>query len=91
MRIVSYDTLVGYDPPYNPNREEVEMKHQEWDKARNALNSLPMIERLVVENRLQGLSWVKIADKLDITLYMAKKHNRDGMRKLRKKLSRYSR
>jgi DNA-directed RNA polymerase specialized sigma24 family protein len=85
MRLLTYDGKLG-----TSTTNQAANYSAYHDKAREALNSLPVEERKVIELRLANNSWVRIAHNLGITLYMAKKYHKEGMEKITKKLKKFS-
>ena len=88
FRVLSYDSMGGYEPTQEDTGYDSEVEKETWDLVAQELKRLPKVQQQIVLMRLDKIAWVKIASKLNKSQYIVKKNHREAMDVLSKNLKR---
>lgn len=86
FRVLSYDSMEGYEPTESDTSYDNEVERETWELVSNELSKLPKIQKQVVLMRLEKTAWIKIASKLNKSQYIVKKSYKLAMDVLSKNI-----
>ncbi len=79
FRVLSYDSMEGYEPFEPDTAYDTEVERETWNLVSKELENLPGIQKEIVLMRLEKKAWVKIAADLNKSQYIVKKNYKLAM------------